>query len=327
MVNLLPWQYGIWDSLTRRVHQAHAYLLHGPAGSGKRQMTEQFANYLLCKTPRNSAACGQCSSCRLFQADSHPDMYRLKPEEQGKGILISHVRELVGSIQQTSQQGGRQVVIVEPAEVMTTESANALLKSLEEPNAGTIFILITHHLSFLLPTIKSRCVLQACPLPSISEAAQWLAQQLPDKTEAQLESLLNLAACSPLKALQFAQDDVQGMREAVVEGVKQLLKRQQAPATLVGQWAKYPPELLLQWFAEWCQDMLRYQLTQQVTDLGTADMQPVLGHMAKFVQPQQLLDTQQWILERRNKLLRRAPLRTDLLFESLLVRWLSLVGQ
>ncbi len=326
MVDILPWQQDIWQGLIGRTQHAHAYLLHGPAGSGKRQMAELFARFLLCKQPQASQACGQCRSCKLYAADSHPDMLRVEPEEPGKGILIAYVRELVASIQQTAQQGGRQVVILEPAEVMTLESANALLKSLEEPSAGTVFLLITHQLSFLLPTIKSRCVLQACPLPDLAQAKTWLAQQLPSLDDTQLTKLLQLSGGSPLKAQQFAEDNVLQMRADVVEGVKQLLKRQLAPAQLAGQWTKLPTALLLDWFAQWCQNILRYQLTQNTVDLGLQDMQPVLGHMAKFVQAEQLTETHSWILERRNKLLRRAPLRADLLLESLLVRWMGLIG-
>ncbi len=326
MVDILPWQQDIWQGLIGRTQHAHAYLLHGPAGSGKRQMAELFARFLLCKQPQAAQACGQCRSCKLYAADSHPDMLRVEPEEPGKGILIAYVRELVASIQQTAQQGGRQVVILEPAEVMTLESANALLKSLEEPSAGTVFLLITHQLSFLLPTIKSRCVLQACPLPDLAQAKTWLAQQLPSLDDTQLTKLLQLSGGSPLKAQQFAEDNVLQMRADVVEGVKQLLKRQLAPAQLAGQWTKLPTVLLLDWFAQWCQNILRYQLTQNTVDLGLQDMQPVLGHMAKFVQAEQLIETHSWILERRNKLLRRAPLRADLLIESLLVRWMGLIG-
>ncbi|MDM7857941.1 DNA polymerase III subunit delta' [Thiopseudomonas acetoxidans] len=326
MVDILPWQQDIWQGLIGRTQHAHAYLLHGPAGSGKRQMAELFARFLLCKQPQAAQACGQCRSCKLYAADSHPDMLRVEPEEPGKGILIAYVRELVASIQQTAQQGGRQVVILEPAEVMTLESANALLKSLEEPSAGTVFLLITHQLSFLLPTIKSRCVLQACPLPDLAQAKTWLAQQLPSLDDTQLTKLLQLSGGSPLKAQQFAEDNVLQMRADVVEGVKQLLKRQLAPAQLAGQWTKLPTVLLLDWFAQWCQNILRYQLTQNTVDLGLQDMQPVLGHMAKFVQAEQLTETHSWILERRNKLLRRAPLRADLLLESLLVRWMGLIG-
>ena len=83
--------------------------------------------------------------------------------------------------------------------------------------------------------------------------------------------------------------------------------------------------MLLEWFAGWCQALLRYQLTQDEADLGLADMQPVLKYMAGFVQPAAVLELHDWILERRVKLLRRAPLRQDLLLESMLGQWLALV--
>lgn len=326
VVKYLPWQEEIWTALTRRTQQAHAYLLHGPKGSGKRQLAELFAQFLLCQQPQADAACGQCRACKLYASDTHPDMLRVEPAEPGKGILIAHVRELVAGIQQTAQQGGRQVVIVDPAEVMTIESANALLKSLEEPSAGTVFLLISDQLSFLLPTIKSRCVLQACPLPKLEQAQAWLAEHLSDLDEAQRVKLLQLAAGSPMQALEFAKDDVLHMREQVVEGVKHVLKRQIPPAQLAAQWSKLPVVLLLDWFAQWCHNILRYQLTQNTADLGLEDMQAVLGYMAKFIDAEQLTQLHHWILERRNKVLRRAPLRSDLLLESMLVRWLALVG-
>lgn len=321
---LYPWQAGLWQSLAGRSQQAHAYLLHGPAGSGKRALAEHFAAFLLCKAPLPQQPCGQCSACKLYAADTHPDLVRLEPEEEGKGILIASVRELVAKILQTSQQGGRKVVIVEPAEAMTTGSANALLKSLEEPAGSTVFLLISHQFSFLLPTIKSRCVLQSCPLPNEEESVQWLQQQS-ELSEEQCHTVLALASGSPLNAQKLLSADVLAIREQVVSGVKQLFKQHSSPSDLALAWAKMPPELLFDWFCQWAQLILRYKMTEDDSQLGLADMSVVLKHVAPRAPLALLLETQDWLLEHRQKVLRRVPLRADLLLEGLLVRWQALL--
>ena len=323
--NLYPWQAELWQSLAGRSQQAHAYLLHGPAGSGKRAFAEHFAAFLLCKSPEQQQPCGHCSACKLYAADTHPDLVRLEPEEEGKGILIASVRDLVAKILQTSQQGGRKVVIVEPAEAMTAGSANALLKSLEEPAGSTIFLLISHQFSFLLPTIKSRCVLQACPLPSEQASVQWLQQQQPDLSIEQCQTLLALASGSPLNAQKLLSADVLAIREQVVSGVKQLFKQQSSPSDLAVAWAKIPQNLLFDWFCQWAQLILRYKMTEDESQLGLPDMQVVLKHLAPRAPLELLLETQNWLLEHRQKVLRRVPLRPDLLLEALLVRWQALL--
>ena len=323
--SLLPWQADLWQSLAGRSQQAHAYLLHGPAGSGKRALAEHFAAFLLCKSPIQQQPCGQCSACKLYAADTHPDLARLEPEEAGKGILISSVRDLVAKILQTSQQGGRKVVIVEPAEAMTTGSANALLKSLEEPAGPTIFLLISHQFSFLLPTIKSRCVLQVCPLPTEQESVQWLQQQQSELSTEECQTLLALASGSPLNAQKLFHADVLAIREQVVSGVKQLFKQQSTPSDLAVAWAKMPQELLFDWFCQWAQLILRYKMTEDESQLGLSDMNVVLKHVAPRASLALLLETQDWLLEHRQKVLRRVPLRADLLLEGLLVRWQALL--
>ena len=323
--NVLPWQADLWQSLAGRSQQAHAYLLHGPAGSGKRALAEHFAAFLLCKSPLEQQPCGQCSACKLYAADTHPDLARLQPEEEGKGILIASVRELVAKILQTSQQGGRKVIIVEPAEAMTTGSANALLKSLEEPAGSTVFLLISHQFSFLLPTIKSRCVLQVCPLPTEQDSVQWLQQQQPELSTEECQTLLALASGSPLNAQKLFNADVLAIREQVVSGVKQLFKQQSSPSDLAVAWAKMPQELLFDWFCQWAQLILRYKMTEDESQLGLSDMRVVLKHVAPRASLALLLETQDWLLEHRQKVLRRAPLRADLLLEGMLVRWQALL--
>lgn len=321
---LLPWQQSQWQALTGNQRHAHAWLLHGSAGSGKRQLAIEFARWLLCRQP-TAQACGQCPACQLFEAQTHPDLFFLQPEEEGKAILIGAVRELVAAIQQTAQQGGRRVVIVEPAEAMTIEASNALLKSLEEPGAGTVFVLVSHQPGFLLPTIKSRCILQACPLPDAEQAGQWLAASQPDTEAAQQLQALHLAGGSPLRARDYLEAGVLQQYELVIEGVKQLLKRQVGASELAARWKDIAPVMLLEWFSGWCHALVRIHVTESEEVPGLGQMQPVLGYMARFARPEAVFELQEWIHERRHKLMRRAPLRQDLLLESLLTRWLALI--
>lgn len=321
---LLPWQQAHWQTLTSGQRPAQAWLLHGPVGSGKRLLADHFAQWSLCRQPTEQA-CGQCPACQLYQAQTHPDLFLLQPEESGKAIPIAAVRDLVHSVQQTAQQGGRRVVIVEPAEAMTIEASNALLKSLEEPGSGTLFVLVSHQPGFLLPTIRSRCLLLACPLPALEQARQWLQQQQPELNDQQLQQVLQLAAGSPLRAQTYVQDNVLQQHAEVITGVKQLLKREAGPTELASRWASLPPVRVLEWFSGWNQALVRLLVAPEEEASSLAEMQPVLGYMARFAQLEAVFALQDWIHEKRHKLLRRAPLRQDLLLESLLTRWLELI--
>ena len=223
MAEAYPWQHGLWQQLAGRKQHAHAYLLHGPAGIGKRALAERLMYLLLCQRPAGLEACGQCKSCSLLAAGSHPDHYVLEPEEADKAIKVDQVRDLVSFVVQTAQMGGRKVVLIEPVEAMNINAANALLKSLEEPSGNTVLLLVSHQPSRLLPTVKSRCVQQACPLPSDAMSIAWLADALPDCTEQERADLLTLAAGSPLVAVKLQAQGVHEQRALVVDGVKKLL--------------------------------------------------------------------------------------------------------
>jgi DNA polymerase-3 subunit delta' len=230
----------LWQQLAGRSQHAHAYLLHGPAGIGKRALAERLMASLLCQRPAAQGACGECKSCLLLKAGSHPDNYILEPEEADKAIKVDQVRDLVSFVVQTSQMGGRKVVLIEPVESMNINAANALLKSLEEPSGDTVLLLVSHQTSRLLPTIKSRCVQQACPLPSEAVSLAWLAKALPDCSQEERIELLTLAAGSPLAAVNLQAQGVREQRAQVVEGVKKLLKQQQSPTQLAEGWNAIP---------------------------------------------------------------------------------------
>lgn len=326
MADIYPWQQALWSQLGGRAQHAHAYLLYGPAGIGKRALAEHWAAQLLCQRPAAAGACGECKACQLLAAGTHPDYFVLEPEEAEKPIRVDQVRDLVGFVVQTAQLGGRKVVLLEPAEAMNVNAANALLKSLEEPSGDTVLLLISHQPSRLLPTIKSRCVQQACPLPGAAASLEWLARALPDEPAEALEELLALAGGSPLTAQRLHGQGVRELRAQVVEGVKKLLKQQIAASQLAESWNSVPLPLLFDWFCDWTLGILRYQLTRDEEGLGLADMRKVIQYLGDKSGQAKVLAMQDWLLQQRQKVLNKANLNRVLLLEALLVQWASLPG-
>ncbi|MCL2918700.1 DNA polymerase III subunit delta' [Shewanella litorisediminis] len=144
-------------------------------GLGAASLLGQLAQTALCTSPALSGPCGHCKSCQLFLAGNHPDFYPIKAD--GFQIKIDQIRELIGRLSTTAQQGGRRVAVIEAAERMNTASANALLKTLEEPGANTLIILHSNTPTRLLPTLQSRCQKLAFVAPNQRQIADWLTDQ------------------------------------------------------------------------------------------------------------------------------------------------------
>ncbi|MEM7261628.1 MAG: DNA polymerase III subunit delta' [Planctomycetota bacterium] len=133
---------------------AHAYLFTGPSGVGKRAFAEGLAAAILCpRTP--VGACGDCPSCTTFRSGNHPGYSLVAPRDGAISIEIAQIRETIEAL--SVRTGERRVLIVDPADAMPPASANAFLKTLEEPPAGIVFLLVTSEPSQLLDTIHSRC--------------------------------------------------------------------------------------------------------------------------------------------------------------------------
>lgn len=136
---------------------AHAYLLVGPRGSGKEAVARTLAQALNCEQ-QNHDACGRCASCQLIAKDKHPDIHWLLPKSKGRRIKVDQIREFENSIRLRPGMARLKVGIVRDADCLTEEAANAFLKTLEEPPARTIIILLSGEPQRLLPTILSRCL-------------------------------------------------------------------------------------------------------------------------------------------------------------------------
>lgn len=133
-------------------HVAHAYLFAGPDGIGKRMMALAFARALLCE---NGTGCGECSACTKVDHGNHPDIHLL--DADNSSIKIDQIRTLQQELSLRPLEGSYKICMIDGAEHFTIEAANALLKTLEEPQPGTLIILLTDQPEKLLTTIRSRC--------------------------------------------------------------------------------------------------------------------------------------------------------------------------
>ena len=134
----------------------HAALITGIAGTGKRTLARLLACALLC-TSDGEKPCLQCKGCRRAQAMTHPDLLLPSTKEKERTIKVDDLREIIRALSYHSSEGGRRVVLIENAQRMTPQSQNALLKSLEEPDGETTFLLTASGETGLLPTVRSRC--------------------------------------------------------------------------------------------------------------------------------------------------------------------------
>jgi DNA polymerase-3 subunit delta' len=245
---IFPWQQRTWDELKGRGDKlSHALLIHGPAGIGKLDLAEHFAQSLLCEgnDATRVAPCGQCDGCRWFAAGSHPDFRRLEPESMARQpqapedaaevptagakqakpsteIKVDQVRALDSFLNVKSHRGGRRIALVHPAESMNPSAANALLKALEEPPAGAFFLLVSHRPARLLATIRSRCVAVPLAIPELAAARAWLDQQ----GAKDAGPWLAFASGAPLLALRYARgagDGFARLRELVQAGDRDAL--------------------------------------------------------------------------------------------------------
>lgn len=192
---LPPWCEAAWAVLAARAANdtlPHALLLCGPAGLGKRALAEAFVRARLCGAPRDGRACGQCRACRLLAAGTHPDrmLVTLEVNEKTgklrKEILVDQIRALSARLTMASQLNGWQVAVIDPADAMKLAAQNALLKTLEEPTAASLIVLVSDAPSELSPTVRSRCQRIDIAIPTTADAMVWLHARGVEHAEALL---------------------------------------------------------------------------------------------------------------------------------------------
>ena len=167
---------------------AGAYLFVGPTGVGKETVARYFAQLIFCQqNAQPPIVCGTCLACRKVDSGNHPDLQFIRPE--GSLLRIGQIRELQKQIVYEPLEASRKVYILTDVERMNAEAENCLLKTLEEPPASSVLILLTSNIQVLLPTTRSRCqILQFHPMPT-----QELAAVLTDRFSVASEQATTLA--------------------------------------------------------------------------------------------------------------------------------------
>ncbi len=200
---LLPWHGPAVEQMEaawKADRMPHALLIHGQPGLGKHRFARWLAQSLLCETRGPAPAiCGHCNGCRLTAADSHPDLTVVGPEEGKQQVGVDAIRALAGWLALTSHQRGWKIAILDPAQQMTIAAANSLLKTLEEPPAHSLLILIAASLQGLPATLRSRCQRLAMPRPAPAQALSWLRGITGQEV---LPQVLEFTSGAPLRALE-----------------------------------------------------------------------------------------------------------------------------
>lgn len=262
----LPWLRPVQTQLrTLRTanRMPHALLIVGSAGIGVEQVVSWLEHHLLCSQAASESPCGTCRSCRLLAAGNHADTLRLVPEGKAGTIRVDAVRHALNFAQGTPQLCQHQVVVIEQAHCLNLAAANALLKMLEEPPAGTFLILQTPDPSRLLPTIRSRLQWMRCPVPAEVDAVPWLENQLRARSlpADQAALLLRLADGEPCRALDMADPDWLAERQRWLQALIAQIEQPSRALDKVSELANADPQAMLGVWLQWLVDINRLAQT------------------------------------------------------------------
>lgn len=246
MQALAPWLQNHLIAL--REVRAHAVLLSGAAGMGQFELALALARTWLCEQPGADGACGACVACHAIDVHTHADLAVLMPETQAlarawplapkaqdaldrnerkpsQWIRVEAAREAIAFAQLSAARLAAKVILIYPAQRMNVETANTLLKTLEEPPGGVRFILAAEGARPILPTIRSRCQVYPMPWPTEHAVVEWLRQQAPQASQSDLRACLQAAGGQAHAALDWLHS---GLTAAQWHAIPQELTQGQA---------------------------------------------------------------------------------------------------
>ena len=249
--NSMPWLAGAQQRLRAaraRGRMPHSLLLLSAPGLGALQFAQWIIAFALCESA-DERPCGSCAACQLLRADSHPDIHRIGLEEKAQQVKVEQVRELIEALALKSYRGGYKVGLIEDAETLNTHSANAFLKTLEEPTMSTLLIMIAKPSHRLPATIASRCLRLALRAPPPAVAKAWLDANAPP--QGSWDAALALAGGAPLTAMQLDAASLSALDEEMQSSLRQLASGSVDISLLAEQWLRGEAELRIHWLENW----------------------------------------------------------------------------
>ena len=259
-----PWHDLAWREFEQALETdrlSHAYLIEGPQGLGKLHLAFRMAARVL-ELPWPAVD----PPIPLV----HPDItwIRVETDDEGKQkkqIGIHQVREACAHLGMTSYTGGWKVAVIWPAEQLNAHSANALLKTLEEPSPRTLLLLVRSRLDTLPATIASRCQRIRIAPPPLEVALPWLEARAGGQD---WQRLLALAGDAPLMAILLAEEGYRELDQAFTQDLLDVLDGRREPLEVAADWARRPLPMTLRWLDVWTSELVR---------LKAADVEPALA--------------------------------------------------
>jgi DNA polymerase-3 subunit delta' len=296
---------------------SHSYIFEGIPGSGRRKTAVALIQALFCATVEDDA-CGVCPSCRKVAGGNHADIHFVEPLPDKRDISVDQLREIQRELSLRPYEAPRKACIMEPAERMSVNAANSLLKTLEEPPGNAIIILLSVNADLLLPTIRSRCqLIRFSPLSTenirlllekngvdhaaavlradMSEGSMQRAEELDDESmNSRRDALINLLGTfdmGHIKSVFESAEEFSGNRDETLESLDMLLS--------------------------FTRDIV--YLTAGHGDTVTSSLRPMLDNLAARISPEKALQLMADIMETRRAVQRNAnnKLAMDCLFMKL----------
>jgi DNA polymerase III subunit delta' len=261
--NSLPWLRDSQQRMRTAFNAGrlpHSLLLSSAPGLGAEQLANWITALALCESP-GERPCDACASCRLLRSDTHPDLHSVRLEEDAQQIKVDQVRELIDSLTLKSYRGGYKVGVIEGAEALNANGANAFLKTLEEPSPRTMLIMIARPNHRLPATIPSRCLRLTLRPPSTEAAMEWLKSN--SSGTKPWGAALTLAGGAPLLALQLDAEGLSAIDAEMRQSIAELSEGSVDITLLAERWVRSNPGVRIIWLENW--------ITQRVHGaLGTA---------------------------------------------------------